>query len=152
MQAKALKTFRGKYGMIRAGSKFNCAPRYFDELKKLKMVTEWTGGKDAKEDPPAADDPQTIRDPGPSENASIPEAPATAGKDQAASSGQSDSSESPDPAKDSGRRRGAGKPLTSRSLRADLQSRKKTSRESNDGDLTMLAAAAVVTSSTDNGE
>lgn len=137
MQAKALKTFRGKYGMIRAGSKFNCAPGYFAELKKLKMVTEWTGGKDAKDDPPATDetarDPLDIRDPGPSENASIPEAPATAGKDQAAPSGQTTSSESAPTQSDTGRRRGAGRPLTSQSLRRDLQSRKKTSSESAPG-------------------
>ena len=128
MQAKALKTFRGKYGMIRAGSKFNCAPGYFEELKKLKMVTEWTGGKDANDPPPILP-----RDPGPSENASIPEAPATAGKELAASSGQTASSESTYKPNDSGRRRADGKALTSRSLRADLASRKKTSSESGTG-------------------
>lgn len=134
---RALRTFKGRYGLIRAGTVFNCEPGYFAALEKqgfVKVETERTP-------------------PGPGENRAIPAAPETAaagaggekrgvvdpGKAPAADQG-GDTSQNPvilprargrkatDP------RRGGGKPLTSRSLRQDLPSAPRTSSESESGD------------------
>lgn len=106
MQARALKTFRGRYGIIRAGTVFQCEPGYFAALEKNKLAI----ASDAKDAP--------ARAPGPGENRNIPEAPRTAGKESPGEQGGKPGDTEPPP--DDGRAR------TSSSLRADLASRAKT--------------------------
>ena len=112
MQVRALKSFAGKYGHIRVGQIFNCEPNYADQLKTNGLVL-------------MIDEKQAA--PGPSSNRAIPAAPSQAreepaplGKDGAAG----DSAHTP----------AAGAAITSRSLRADLASRKKTSKRSASGE------------------
>jgi hypothetical protein len=109
MQVRALKSFSGKYGSIRTGQKFNCDPHYADQLFANSLI-------------------EAVQEPGPDNNRAIPQAPQR--------------SKTPPPEKDtgkggatadSGRTPAGGKPITSRSLRADLALRKKTSPSSGDG-------------------
>lgn len=110
--ARAKRTFQGRYGMVRAGNVFNCEPGYFADLKRNGLVEEVAAAAAG------------AADPGPSENASIPDAPARAGKELGA--GAAPTSSVPLPA--------AGSAVTSRSLRRDLASRAKTSKRSESGE------------------
>lgn len=115
MLALALKSFRGRYGLIRAGTTFNCAPGYFEALLK----NGWVKAADAPAAPPPA--------PTPSKNRQIPEAPKRAGKSGAATAtrGGKSKSENTGSENPSAPPPVAGGPLTSRSLRRDLRSRVK---------------------------
>lgn len=124
---KALKSFRGRYGLIRAGTTFQCEPGYFAALEKKGWVQ-----KVEDRDPP-----------GPSDNRSVPAAPNQAGAgDQGKASAAQGGEKSPstgamadtEPEKITGRRRGGGKALTSRSLRQDLRSPGKTATSSAAGE------------------
>ena len=101
MQARALKTFHSRYGLIRAGTTFECAPDYFNALAKNKLVAE---GKPAH--------------PAPSKNRNVPEAPNRSGKDRAAPGSTAPATGQPPD---------SGKGVTSASLRADPRSPKKIS-------------------------
>jgi hypothetical protein len=111
MLAKALKTFNGKYGLIRAGQTFNCDPAYFAALLKNKLVVAAEG-----EDTPA-----------PSSNRSIPAAPGKADTGKGNPGGQANKPGATVPPP------GAGKALTSSSLRRDLASRGKPASKSVSG-------------------
>lgn len=132
--AKALKSFRGRYGLIRAGTQFNCEPGYFAALEKKGWVQEVKGEK------PKDPAPEKRREPAPDKNRKKPDAPNRAGKVGAAPGGVTHASIVK--AKGSVRAPGAGKALTSRSLRADLPSKKTTSDESENGDSTQAAEEA----------
>ncbi len=110
---KALKSFRGRYGLIRAGSTFECEPGYVTALLKNKMVEVLEG-----EAAPAGE-------PGPKKNRNIPTAPNKSGKERP--SGQGGKSDG------SGQSPAGGKGSTSSSLQADLASRKTTSTRSAGG-------------------
>ncbi len=110
MQVRALKSFTGRYGHIRVGQVFNCVPNYAAELIANGLVRD-------------------MGEPGPSADRALPGAPhradvpprkeAPAGKD-----GATDTSE---------RAPVGGSTRTSRSLRADLASRRKTQPKSAPG-------------------
>jgi hypothetical protein len=106
-EARALKTFHSRYGLIRAGTVFTCAPDYFKALAKNNLVAEEKPGE-----------------PGPSKNRNVPEAPGRSGKEPAAP-GKSAPGTGQPPASGSG--------LTSASLRAGRASPKKTSPKSAGG-------------------
>lgn len=119
MLAVALKTFRGRYGLIRAGTTFNCAPAYFEAL--ASNDPPWVKLADAPAAPIAPA-------PGPDKNRRIPEAPKRAGKSGAATAtrgGKSKSENTGSSANPTEPPPAAGGPLTSRSLRRDLRSRAK---------------------------
>lgn len=61
-EARALKTFQSRYGLIRAGTVFQCAPDYFRALSKNGLVA------------------LEKADPAPEKNRSVPEAPHKGGK------------------------------------------------------------------------
>lgn len=137
---KALKTFRGRYGMIRAGTSFNSDPRYAAALKKKGWLEVVEGG----DEQPAPDEK---KQPGPDKNRQVPQAPSRAGKDLAAGKGATLPPTGPltsravlDTRRGSARPPAAGKGSKSRSLRADLQQPAKTSKTSGDGELATLAA------------
>lgn len=111
MQVRALATFNGRYGMIRAGTTFNAEPGYVKALNKHKgkPLVEVLSEQDADEK----------KAPGPGDNKSIPGAPSQGGKDKAGGV------QAPSPA--------AGKPITSASLPAGPASTKKTSKRSGAG-------------------
>lgn len=128
---KALKTFRGKYGLIRTGTTFNSDPRYADQLKKKGWLEVVGEGEQPAEKP---------EDPKPSKNRNIPKAPARGGKDSAAGKGASLPPAAPlsskavlDTRRGSGRPPAAGKGSTSSSLRADLPPPAKTAKPSESG-------------------
>lgn len=106
MKARALKTFKGRYGLIRQGTVFECEPGYFKALAKNAMVEE------AKPHEAA----QVIE---PEKNRAIPRAPKPEKKDQPPA-------DSRKPPGGTAPRTAAGRATTSHSLRADLASRKKT--------------------------
>jgi len=108
---KALKSFRGRYGMIRAGSIFNCEPGYAESLRKNKLIEVIDGAADEKR-----------QEPGPEANRKKPDPPGRAGKDQPGEQGERRDATVPPLA--------GGLALTSASLRADLASRKTTSTKS----------------------
>lgn len=108
MKVVALKSFRGRYGQIRQGTQFECDPSYFEALRKLRPP--------AVELAPEHPAQKQTEHPGPADNRNIPAAP-NPGKDQPGDAGTPGAT---DP------RKVGGKVLTSRSLRADLQSRAKT--------------------------
>lgn len=110
---KALKTFSGKYGLIRAGTTFNSEPEYFKRLQKNGLAV-------------AADEQEKPGAPGPSKNRNIPAAPGNGGKGEPGAKGQTTPGSS-------GRPPDAGKGQKSASLRADLASRGKTSGKSASG-------------------
>jgi hypothetical protein len=130
---KALKTFRGKYGMIRAGTTFNSDPRYAAALEKKGWLKTVGGGEPEPLKPP---------EPKPGSNRNVPQAPGRAGKDSAA--GKAGAALPPtaplsnravlDTRKGSARPPAAGKGAPSRSLRADLPPPAKTSKPSGAGD------------------
>jgi hypothetical protein len=110
MQVRALKTFTGRYGTIRAGTVFNCEPGYFQSLAKNNLVTaEIT--KDA-----------AARTPGPSKDRNIPEAPHRGGKENPGEQGQAPGV--------TVRPLDVGAGQQSSSLRADLALQEKTSNRS----------------------
>lgn len=124
--AKAKKSFRGRYGLIRAGSQFQCEPGYFNQLEKKGWVEE----VDVKE--PA---PSKQREPGPDKNRKKPDAPKRAGgKAGAASGGGKPSAKTQRLGKGSAPAPDSGGPVTSRSLRQDLPSSEPTSSSSGAGD------------------
>lgn len=111
MRVKALKTFRGRYGLIRTGTQFDCDPGYYRQLSRNGMVELVESTKPA--------------DPGPSENRDLEQAPNRAGKSTAGGQGKPPADTVPPPA--------GGRAITSRSLRQDLASRRKTSTSSSGG-------------------
>lgn len=115
MRVRAIRTFTGRYGHIRTGNVFECEPGYFAHLKRNGMAVE---EKDRALEAPT---------PGPNDNKAVPAAPSTAGKDAPGGQGR--------PPGDTARPRGAGKTVTSRSLRADLALRQKTLSTSGAGAL-----------------
>jgi hypothetical protein len=126
MLAKALKSFRGRYGLIRAGSTFNCEPGYYGQLAKKGWVEAAKGGPE----PESAQKPG----PGPADNRDKGGAPNKAGKGEAGTGKPPAQPKGPPvDAKGTGRRRGGGAGVTSRSLRQDLPSRDKTQNSSDAG-------------------
>jgi hypothetical protein len=113
MWVRALKTFKGRYGSIKAGEKFNAEPGYVTSLNKRKgnPLVEVLNAQD---------------EPGPKEDRNKGDAPSRAGKVPHGDQGQA-------PASDSGQVPGAGKALTSQSLPAVPASRKKTAAPSQRG-------------------
>jgi hypothetical protein len=114
MKARAVRSFAGRYGRIRAGMIFECEPGYFQALKRNGLVEK------ADENQPAQ-----APDPSPPANRSKPAAPMKAGN--AEPDGQGKPPGATDP------RKGAGRTITSRSLRQDLRSRGTTSKSSDAG-------------------
>lgn len=112
MLVKALKSFAGRYGHIRAGITFECEPHYFEALRRHRLVD--AAPADATPDPGA---------PGPQKNRNVPKAPLTPGKDGPGNQGG-------EPGKQSAPSQDDGTAPPSVSLRADLRSRQKTSRKS----------------------
>lgn len=108
-EVRALRSFKGRYGSIRAGQTFNCEPGYLVQLLRNKLVIA-TGNPG---------------EPGPSKDRSIPEAPHRGGKDK----GGKDT----DPSNPSGQGAGSGNALTSASLPAGQASRRKTVMQSGAG-------------------
>lgn len=119
--AHALKSFKGRYGHIRAGMEFNGEPGYVRALERKGWVKILTA------------DP--AKQPGPDDNRSIPEAPDKAGKVPAAPArGGSGVTIADDRRSRSGAgRKGGGRAITSRSLRQDLASLATTPTASDDG-------------------
>jgi hypothetical protein len=118
MKATALKTFSGKFGLIRTGTVFECDPSYFKSLAKNGLVAETPerGG-----DAPA----QKPEQPGPSKNRKLPDPPRQ-GKGQPGAGRTAPGVTVRPPA--------GGKGQASASLRADLASRATTSQPSVDGE------------------
>jgi hypothetical protein len=129
MKVRAVKTFSGRYGLLRAGTEFECEPGYFQALKRNGLVQLAT---DRIAAPPA--DPNAPPGPGPGDNRSIPGAPKP-GKDTPG--------EQRKPPGGTGHRKAAGSVTTSSSLRADLHSRGKTSGKSGGGALEKVGTLAV---------
>lgn len=100
-EARALKTFKGRYGLIRRGTVFQCDPGYLQSLKKNGLAAE--------------ESPQ----PGPKKDRSVPKAPRPGEK-----------KDPPGKKSGSARALGSGKTLTSASLPAGRASPKKTSEKS----------------------
>ena len=105
-EVRALKTFQSRYGLIRAGTVFQCAPDYFRALSKNGLVE--------LEKP----------DPAPDKNRSVPEAPNRGGKGAPAPGSTKPGTGQP-PA--------SGKGATSSSAQAGQASRSKTSKGSAGG-------------------
>lgn len=103
MQVKALKTFQGRYGKIRAGETFNAEPGYVLALNKRKgfPMVEVLSKQD---------------EPGPTKDRSKGEAPGRAGKEKPGDQGRP-------PVSDTAGQQGAGAALTSQSLPAVPASR-----------------------------
>lgn len=91
MQVRALKTFQGRYGLIRRGQIFNAAPGYARDLKKNKLVED-TGPGPGETPAPGED-----RD-----DKAVPEAPHKAGKESAGGKGQPTGSDTAAPSQDAG--------------------------------------------------
>lgn len=108
-EVRALKTFNSRFGLIRAGTVFQCPPDYFRALSKNKLVE--------LEKP----------DPAPDKNRSVAEAPNRGGK-----GGPAPGSSSPG----TGHPPASGKGATSSSARAGQASRSKTSPPSAGGAVT----------------
>ena len=102
-EARALKTFQSRYGLIRRGADFNCPPDYFRQLAKNGLVVE---------------------SPAPKKNRSIPEAPNRGGKGEPAPDHTITGSEHPP---------GSGKGATPLSAPVGQASRSKTSSASGAG-------------------
>lgn len=108
-EARALRTFKGRYGTIRAGSLFQAEPGYLAQLVKNKLA-EATGDE-----------------PGPSKDRNIPEAPQKKGKPG------KEPGEKEAIAPDTEQTAGSGQGVTSASLQAGRASTKKTSKRSGAG-------------------
>lgn len=127
--AKALKSFKGRYGHIRAGTTFNAEPGYFGQLAKKGWVEL---ASDKREPEPQSKDKTP---PGPDKNRDKGGAPGRAGKGNAGSSKPASNSKGgKGGAKGTEDRQGAGSAVTSRSLRADLHSQDKTPPSSEAGE------------------
>lgn len=105
MQVKALKTFQGRYGKIRAGEVFNAEPGYVVGLNKRKghPLVQVLDERD---------------EPGPAKDRNKGEAPGRAGKEHPGDQGRA-------PASDTAGQQGGGQALTSQSLPAVPASRGK---------------------------
>jgi hypothetical protein len=115
MWVRALKTFKGRHGKIRAGEKFNAEPGYVAQLVRNKLVQPT--------EPPNQDAP------GPKKNRRIPAAPHE--KEQDAPQGNAEAGVKP--ASDSAEPGAAGKAITSASLGRDQASKPTTSKPLNVG-------------------
>jgi hypothetical protein len=113
MWVRALKSFRGRYGDIKAGEKFNADPGYVTALNKRK-------------DNPLVKVLDDREEPGPSKDRNKGDAPGRAGKVNPGDQGRA-------PASDTAQTQDAGKVLTSQSLPAGPASRKKTAAPSQRG-------------------
>lgn len=113
MWVRALKTFKGRYGSIKAGEKFNAEPGYVTALNKRKgnPMVQVLDERD---------------EPGPKEDRNKGDAPGRAGKGNPGDQGRA-------PVSDSGQVPAAGTGITSRSLPAVPASRKKTAAPSQRG-------------------
>jgi hypothetical protein len=114
--AKALKSFRGRYGLVRAGSTFNCEPGYFSQLKKKGWVEL------AKDQRDPAPDSKDKNPPAPADNRDKGGAPGRAGKGAAGSKPATATRTPRGGRKNTAAPPAAGKGSTSRSLRQDLPS------------------------------
>lgn len=145
MKTRALKTFRGRYGLIRAGNVFECEPGYYKQLAKMGMVQKEP--ERTLDEPGQPPDPNKPDNPGPSKDRDAKGPPFPPGKSPPGVARK--------PPGDTARRTGGGQALTSRSLRADLRSRGKTSKKSDGGELetaATLAAASHVLGTESGGE
>lgn len=118
---KALKSFKGRYGHIRAGTTFNADPSYYRQLAAKGWVELAPESKDKQ--PPG---------PGPGENRDKGGAPGRAGKGGAG--GKPAAPNKPGSRKGTAPQRGAGGAVTSRSLRQDLASHENKSPPSDAGE------------------
>lgn len=127
----ALKTFRGRYGMIRTGTTFHPDPGYARKLEQKGWIRDATDAEKKGASPaPAKPEPG----PGPKKDRAKPGAPNQAGKAQGGTpDALPPNSVATGTSKSTGRRRAGGAGVTSRSLRADLPSAAKTSSESASG-------------------
>lgn len=130
MLVRALKTFRGRYGLIRTGNEFECEPGYFRQLERNRMAERIEARTIAS---------QERTPPGPADNKSVPAAPVVAGKTAPGGQGKP-------PGTDTAPPQAGGKAVTSRSLRADLASRAKTSKASGAGGSVKVTTPAAVVS------
>lgn len=105
MWVRALKTFKGRYGSIKAGEKFNAEPGYVTSLNK-RNGNPMVQVLDERDEP------------GPSKDRSKGEAPGRAGKENPGDQGRA-------PVSDTGQTPAAGTGITSRSLPAVPVSRKR---------------------------
>lgn len=105
-EVRALRSFRGRYGHIRAGQTFTAEPNYAAQLQRNKLVVVVDESKD----------------PGPSKDRSRPEAPHRGGKE---TPGKGNPAQPTDPQQSAD-----GKVITSASVQAGQASRKKTSLQS----------------------
>jgi hypothetical protein len=105
MWVRALKTFKGRYGSIKAGEKFNAEPGYVTALNKRKgnPMVKILSDRD---------------EPGPTDDRSKGDPPGHAGKEKPGAQGRT-------PAGDTGQPPAAGTGITSRSLPAGPVSRKR---------------------------
>lgn len=106
-EARALRTFKGRYGVIRAGTVFHADPGYLAQLQRNKLAEP-------------CDTQQ--RQPGPSKDRSIPSAPEKKRGNEEPGKGKKD----PGTAQTEGNGRG----ITSASLPVGRASTKKTSTTS----------------------
>lgn len=132
MKVRALKSFNGRYGKIRAGNVFECEPSYFRALARNGLAK--IEPERAIDGQPQPEQPGEKKPPGPSEDRDLKKPPNTAGKDAPGDQRK--------PPGATGRRTGGGPGVTSRSLRADLHSRGKTAKKSGDGDEEAAATLA----------
>lgn len=127
--AKALKSFKGRYGHIRAGSTFNCEPGYFGQLIKKGWVEL---AKDQREPQPDSKDKPP---PGPGDNRDKGGAPGKAGKGEAGTGSKpAQKGQRAGGRKGTAAQRGGGQAVTSRSLRQDLRSQEQTPPSSENGE------------------
>lgn len=121
---KALRSFKGRYGHIRAGSTFNCDPNYMRQLQGKGWIEA------AKPEPGSKDKPA----PGPGDNRDKGGAPGRAGKGAPGAGKPPASGKGKSSSKGSAGRQGAGRAVTSRSLRQDPHSPAPTPPSSEDGE------------------
>lgn len=103
-EVRALRSFKGRYGHIRAGQTFTAEPNYAAQLKRNKLVVI-VGGEGEKG-----------KEPAPSKNRDKGNAPARGGKDQTGKDAPPTDPRAP----------AAGQTITSASVQAGQASRPKT--------------------------
>lgn len=130
MLTKALKSFRGRYGLIHAGTVFECETGYFQQLQRNGLAEAAAAGEKPKAGAPGPEKnrsvpaaPSVVKSP-PPKPATPPAPESNSGKD-ATGEGTEKTSDLP-PAD--------GQASTSSSLRQALASRGRTSRKSEDGE------------------
>lgn len=130
MRVKALKTFQNqKYGLIRTGTIFHCEPHIAQALLANKLIEPA-----AEAQVPPAQNPDPT-DPSPEHNRNVPNAPQRSGNENPGSTeGNEQAGNQGEAPAGTGRRRGGGKPMTSRSLRADLAQRAQTQSSAESGE------------------